>query len=168
VTESRAPGPLDDVEKRRAAEKRAQEAVVEAILRAKRRVLTDPGDAYQSLKRALDDVRDNPDLSPAVRGALEEQLTSNLRTIASLGRAVKRVQIEVDSFERLISAVESRIATLKQRQNDGPVTLDQIREQVELEFERVQLRLERGYVKVLGVPVEWLRDLYEDLRSSPE
>jgi len=169
VQESRPRGPLDDAEARRAAaEKRAQDAVMDAIHRAKYRVFKDPDDAFQSLKRELEDVRDNPDLGPAVKSALEEQLISGLRTVASLGRAVKRVQSEVDTIERRIAAVDSRIALREQRQQDGPVTLDQLRERMELEFERVHLRLQREHVKLVELPLEWLRDLYEDLRSPPD
>jgi hypothetical protein len=95
-------------------------------------------------------------------------LASGLQTIARVGRAVKRVQIEEKMIERLITAVDARIATRAQQQEDAPLTLDQLRERVELEFQRVQLRLEREYVKLVGVPLEWARDLYEDLRSPPE
>lgn len=68
--------------------------VNEAIFQANRMVLTRPDDAHEFLKRTLDGVNTNPDISKPTRDALSNRLARALQNVDIQGAVVKRDQEE--------------------------------------------------------------------------
>jgi hypothetical protein len=99
------PPPLapDQAEQNRMNDFRARQAIVDqeqtgivndAIRQANRLVLTRPDDAHDFLKRTLDGVRTNPDLSNAARAALSDRVERALQNVDIQGAVVRRDQDE--------------------------------------------------------------------------
>jgi tetratricopeptide (TPR) repeat protein len=89
------PDPLAEVRARQAvADQQATQVVNDAIRQARRLVETDPDGAHDLLKRTLDGVRNNPDISPRTRTALSDRLERSLQAIDLRGATVRRNQAE--------------------------------------------------------------------------
>jgi tetratricopeptide (TPR) repeat protein len=81
------------------------EVVNDAIRQANRTVRTRPDDAHEYLKRTLDGVRTNPDISNAVRASLSDRLERALQNVDITGAVVKRDQ---DEALRLMANANAR------------------------------------------------------------
>jgi hypothetical protein len=81
---------------------RMSQLVQEAVREAARELRSNPDAAHDRLARALDGVRNNPDLSEAVRASLAQTLEANLRDVDVRGAVIKR-DIE-ERTQRLIAA----------------------------------------------------------------
>ncbi|HEY7311775.1 MAG TPA: hypothetical protein VH643_20600 [Gemmataceae bacterium] len=104
----------EQAERDRQAEIAARQAIVdqeqrkvvdEAIRRAARLVQTDPDAAHDFLKRTLDGVRTNPDISNKARAALGDRVERALQQADIRGAVVKRDQAEALS---LLAAANAR------------------------------------------------------------
>jgi tetratricopeptide (TPR) repeat protein len=116
--------PLADVKARRAiADQQMRQIVDDALRQARRQVETDPDGAHEFLKRTLDGVQANPDISPNVRAALGERLERGMQNVDLRGTAVRRQQTE-DLSAR--AAAANRRDVLAQTK----LVQDQIREQM--------------------------------------
>jgi tetratricopeptide (TPR) repeat protein len=94
---------LKEAQQRQAVEdQRMSQVVDQAVREASRTLLTNPDDAHEQLKRALDGVRNDPDLSERMRQALSQRLEANLRDVDVRGAVIKR-DIE-ERTQRLIAA----------------------------------------------------------------
>jgi hypothetical protein len=94
---------LKEAQQRQAVEdQRMSQVVDQAVRDASRTLLTSPDDAHEQLKRALDGVRNDPDLSERMRQALSQRLEANLRDVDVRGAVIKR-DIE-ERTQRLIAA----------------------------------------------------------------
>jgi hypothetical protein len=128
---------LRDQKRRQAVEdQRTTQQVEEAIRQAGRMLRTNPDDAQEMLRRTLDNVRSNPDLSDAARTALEGRLDRSLRQNELEGRLVRqqisqRLAIMAREEERrkldlLRQTQEDRI---RERMRQYHVLMDQAREE---------------------------------------
>ncbi|MHB1425055.1 MAG: hypothetical protein ACYC3I_17935 [Gemmataceae bacterium] len=108
------PPPPDQADRERLAEMRARQAIVDqeqtevvndAIRQANRMVLTRPDDAHEFLKRTLDSVRTNPDISNQIRAALSDRLERAVQNVDIQGAVVKRDQ---DEALRLLANANAR------------------------------------------------------------
>ncbi len=142
-----APPPLapDVADQNRINEIRARQAIVDqqqkeivddAVRQANRMVRTQPDDAHDFLKRTLDGVRTNPDLSEPAKAALSSRLERALQRVDVEGAVVKRDQEEA---LRLMANANARIAlgvreraeqeTIRARMRVYHNLMDQAREQ---------------------------------------
>jgi tetratricopeptide (TPR) repeat protein len=97
---------LNEIKGRQAIVDQEQRQIVEdAIRQANRMVLTRPDDAHEFLKRTLDGVRTNPDLSNEMRASLSNRLQRALQNVDIQGAVVKRDQEEA---LRLMAAANAR------------------------------------------------------------
>src|SRR5262249_55798760 len=128
---------LRDQRRRQAVEdQRATQQVQESIRQADRLLRTDPDSAMEILRRNLDNVRNNPDLSDATRQALESRLDRSLRQNEQEGRRIRqeineRLQIlarqqELLRLEQIKLTQEDRI---RERLRQYHVLMDQAREE---------------------------------------
>jgi tetratricopeptide (TPR) repeat protein len=93
VVPQAAPDKLEDVKARFAIAEQYQRRIVDdAIRTANRLVETDPNGARELLKRTIDGVRNNPDISDRVRASLGDQAERALATVDLRGRLVLRDQ----------------------------------------------------------------------------
>jgi hypothetical protein len=88
---------------RRAADRKACARVVAAEVRAALRLLPDPDDAFQLLKTALDEIRNDPDLSVPCRERLQSHLEQALLGVGEIGPFIKRL-----GYERLALKADFR------------------------------------------------------------
>jgi hypothetical protein len=111
--------PLEDVKRRQQAEDQRVRALIdESIRRANSALTSDPDAAHESLKRTLDGIRNNPDLSDKARQDFEDRLTKALRYVDTQGVIVKRQQAErMQALAQLNSrrAKEDAAALLEER-----------------------------------------------------
>jgi tetratricopeptide (TPR) repeat protein len=91
------PGPaeagqlLQDVRQRQALEdQRTSQLVEQAVRQARREMQTDPEGAREGLKRTLDSLLTNPDLSPRTRAELSQRGETALRDIEIQGARIQR------------------------------------------------------------------------------
>jgi hypothetical protein len=128
---------LRDQKRRQAVEdQRTTQQVEEAIRQAGRMLRTNPDDAQEMLRRTLDNVRSNPDLSDAARTALEGRLDRSLRQNELEGRLVRQ---QISTRLAIMAREEERrkLDLLKQTQEDRirermrqyHVLMDQAREE---------------------------------------
>jgi len=80
--------------RREVANEQAALMVDEAIRRARQMVRTAPDDASELLKRSLDGIRNNLDISAKTRMALSDRLEQAISTISRIGARVKLKQIQ--------------------------------------------------------------------------
>jgi hypothetical protein len=103
------PDILQDARQRQLVEdQRTTQIVDEAVRQSGRLLRTDPDAAHEQLKRTLDAVRNNPDLSERTRAALTGRLEMNLRSVDTQGVLVK--QDLQERMERLMRAEQNRVA----------------------------------------------------------
>jgi tetratricopeptide (TPR) repeat protein len=129
--------PLAEVQARRAvAEMQATQVINDAIRQARRLVETDPDAAHDFLKRTLDNVRTNPDISPRVQASLGDRVERALQGVDLRGITVKRNQAEnlsarAAAANRLnVLAQEIQIQnTIRERMRVFHNMMDQAREQ---------------------------------------
>jgi tetratricopeptide (TPR) repeat protein len=76
------------------ADQQQRQIVQDAIRQAHRVVVTDPDGAHESLKRTLDDVLSNPDITNQAKGDLANRLQREVQAIDIRGAVVKRDQAE--------------------------------------------------------------------------
>jgi hypothetical protein len=111
--------PLEDVKRRQLAEDQRVRALIdESIRRANSALTSDPDAAHESLKRTLDGIRNNPDLSDKARQDFEDRITKALRYVDTQGVIVKRQQAErMQALANLNSrrAKEDAAAVLEER-----------------------------------------------------
>jgi tetratricopeptide (TPR) repeat protein len=97
------PPPPDMADQNRINEIRGRQAIIDqeqkqivddAIRDANRMVLTRPDDAHEFLRRTLDSVRTNPDLSKEMRDSLGSRLERAIQNVDIQGAVVKRDQEE--------------------------------------------------------------------------
>jgi tetratricopeptide (TPR) repeat protein len=97
---------LQDVKARQQIVAQEQTQIVnDAIRQANRLVRTRPEDAHDFLKRTLDDVQNNPELTREVRASLSDRLQRALQSIDIQGAVVKRDQ---DEALRLLANANAR------------------------------------------------------------
>jgi tetratricopeptide (TPR) repeat protein len=97
---------LNDVKARQAIVAQEQTQIVnDAIRQANRIVQTRPDDAHDFLKRTLDGVQTDPDLTRETRAALSDRLQRQLQQIDIRGSVVKRDQ---DEALRLMANANAR------------------------------------------------------------
>jgi tetratricopeptide (TPR) repeat protein len=128
---------LRDVQARQAIANQEQRQVVdEAIRQAQRLVQTDPDAAHDFLKRTLDGVRTNPDITADVKRALGDRLERSVQQVDIRGAVVKRDQAEALSL--LASANARTTINAQQRLEENQIRermrvyhnlMDQAREQ---------------------------------------
>jgi hypothetical protein len=120
-----APSDLLELEKRRrqVQEQQVTQIVDDTIKRARALIASDPDTAYDLLKRQLGSVRENSDLSDALRATLATRLESALRNAVAEGAIVKQRQ-EAELQRRL--AEQARAAAEAAKQTDE----ERIRERV--------------------------------------
>jgi tetratricopeptide (TPR) repeat protein len=101
------PNSLLKQEKLRVAveEQKIRELVDDALRQARRTLLSDPENARDLLRRTLDNVRDNPDLTDTVRQSLVSRLSQSLRSAEIEGR---RIQEDVDARRKVVAQAEAR------------------------------------------------------------
>ncbi|HMF11889.1 MAG TPA: VWA domain-containing protein, partial [Gemmataceae bacterium] len=127
---------LRDQKRRQAVEdQRATQQVEETIRQAGRLLRSDPDGAMENLRRSLDGIRTNPDLSDAAKTALESRLDRSLRQTEMEGRRVRqeineRLAIlareeERRRLEQIRTTQEDRI---RERLRQYHVLMDQARE----------------------------------------
>ena len=103
---------LRDVKARQAvADQLAAQLTDEAIRRANRMVQTAPDDAHDFLKRTLDSVRNNPDISERVRVSLGERVERSLQGVDRLGARIKRDQAENMALQAVADATQDGART---------------------------------------------------------
>jgi tetratricopeptide (TPR) repeat protein len=82
---------LKEARQRQAAEdQRMTQIIADTIRGAERFLRSDPDTAHDQLKRALDGVRNNPDLSERARQELTRRLESSLRSVDTQGIRIKQ------------------------------------------------------------------------------
>jgi tetratricopeptide (TPR) repeat protein len=128
---------LNEINARLAVADQEQTQVVnDAIRRANQLVLTDPDAAHEFLKRTLDGVRTNPDITNRAKATLGDRLERGLQQIDIRGAVVKRDQAEALSL--LASANARTTLTAQERLEQNRVRermrvfhtyMDQAREQ---------------------------------------
>ncbi len=128
---------INEIRGRQAIVDREQMQVVDdAIRQANRMVLTRPDDAHEFLKRTLDSVSTNPDISNDIRASLSNRLARAIQNIDIRGAVVKRDQEEA---LRLMANANARTALLAEERMEQDVIkarmrvyhnlMDQAREQ---------------------------------------
>jgi tetratricopeptide (TPR) repeat protein len=105
-----APDQLADVKARReVAEQQQQRVAEDAIRQATRLVETDPNGARELLKRTLDGLRNNPDISDRVRASIGDRLERSLSGIDRRGVVVLRDQAAAqEAAARVASKIGAR------------------------------------------------------------
>ena len=97
---------LNEVRGRQAIiDQQQKEIVDDAIRQANQMVATRPDDAHEFLKRTLDSVRTNPDISNEMRASLSQRLERAIQNVDIRGAVVKRNQEEA---LRLMAAANAR------------------------------------------------------------
>jgi tetratricopeptide (TPR) repeat protein len=115
---------IEDIKARQAIVDQEQRGIVdEAIRQANRQVLTRPDDAHEFLKRTLDGVRTNPDITNATRAALSDRLERAVQYVDIRGAVVKRDQ---DEALRLLANADARTTLSAQ----GRIEQDRVRERM--------------------------------------
>ncbi|HEY7158436.1 MAG TPA: vWA domain-containing protein, partial [Gemmataceae bacterium] len=110
---------LKEVEAQRAIAGQEQTQVVnEAIRRAQGLVRTDPDAAHDFLKRTLDGVRTNPDISNETKAALSNRLERSLQQVDIQGAVVKRDQAEALNLLAAANARTTLTAQQRLEQNN--------------------------------------------------
>ena len=99
------------------ADQQARQLTEESVRKANRMVRTAPDDAHDELKRTLDSVRNNPDISEKNRVRLSDQLERTLQGIDRQGSFVKREQANQLALKARADALTSAQA-LEQLQQD--------------------------------------------------
>jgi hypothetical protein len=128
---------LQDQKRRQAVEdQRSSQQVEETIRQAGRMLRTDPEGAQELLRRTLENIRTNPDLSDANRTRLEGQLDRSLRQNELEGRRIRQQiserlavlarEEERRKLEQLRLGQEDRI---RERLRQYHVLMDQAREE---------------------------------------
>ena len=128
---------INEIKARQAIIDQQQKQIVDdAILQAHRMVLTRPDDAHEFLKRTLDGVSTNPDLSNEQRLSLSNRLQRAIQDVDIRGAVVKRDQEEA---LRLMANANARVALRAQERMEQDVVrarmrvyhnlMDQAREQ---------------------------------------
>jgi tetratricopeptide (TPR) repeat protein len=128
---------INEIRGRQAIVDREQTQVVDdAIRQANRMVQTRPDDAHEFLKRTLDSVSTNPDISNDVRASLSNRLARAIQNVDITGAVVKRDQEEA---LRLMANANARTALVAQERMEQDVIkarmrvyhnlMDQAREQ---------------------------------------
>jgi tetratricopeptide (TPR) repeat protein len=143
-------GNLIDLERRRRAvqEQQLSQLVEDTIRRARELINSDPDTAYDLLKRQLGSVRENTDLTDAVRATLAGRLESAMRTTQQQGIIVKQNQEE--ALRARIQA-DARAAAFSRQQGEQ----ERIRERVR-SFSALmnQARYEEAYKEALVLQQE--------------
>jgi tetratricopeptide (TPR) repeat protein len=129
--------PAADVEARIAvADQRLTQVVNDAIRTALRMVGHDPDGAHEFLKRTLDSVRGDPDVSNRVRLRLADRVERALQDVDTRGAAVKRDQAldlsaQAAAANRLDKAQENKLQEdrLRERMRVFHSLMDQAREE---------------------------------------
>jgi tetratricopeptide (TPR) repeat protein len=129
--------PLAEVKARQAvADQRLTQVVNDAIRTARRMVLTDPDGAHEFLKRTLDSVRGDPDVTPRTRLALADRVERTLQDVDIRGAVVKRDQAldlnaRAAAANRLDKAQETKLHedSLRERIRVFHNLMDQAREE---------------------------------------
>jgi tetratricopeptide (TPR) repeat protein len=171
--------------RRQVAEQQQTQAVDEAVREANRLVQTDPNAARDLLKRARDNVLNNPDISERARAALAGRLERNQMSVERVGAVVLRNQAEALALR---AAAEAR-ATVGQLQ---AAVQDRIRERMrvfhdlmnearELEASRQALAIRQDLVAqgqpvppavtaayIVGLNAYNVREMYELRRIKEE
>jgi hypothetical protein len=97
---------LNEIRGRQAIlDQQQKEIVDDAIRQANQMVQTRPDDAHEFLKRTLDSVRTNPDISNEMRASLSNRLERAIQNVDIRGAVVKRDQEEA---LRLMAAANAR------------------------------------------------------------
>ncbi|HEY7152403.1 MAG TPA: hypothetical protein VH575_00445, partial [Gemmataceae bacterium] len=110
---------LNRIKAEQAVANQAQEEIVnEAIRRAQRLVQTDPDAAHDFLKRTLDGVRTNPDITKDKRDALSNRLERSLQQVDIRGAVVKRDQAEALNLLAAANARTTLTAQQRLEQNN--------------------------------------------------
>jgi tetratricopeptide (TPR) repeat protein len=140
--------PLADVKARRAlADQQMRQIIDDAIRQARRQVESDPEGAHEFLKRTLDGVQANPDISPDVRNSLAQRLERNMQNVDLRGTAVRRNQAE--DLSARAAAANRRDLLAQQR-----LVSDQIREQMRVFHNLMdQARQEEAYRQAQAIRV---------------
>jgi tetratricopeptide (TPR) repeat protein len=117
-------------------DKQQAEVVDDAIRQANRMVQTRPDDAHEFLKRTLDSVSTNPDISNDIRASLSNRLARAIQNVDITGAVVKRDQEEA---LRLMANANARTTLVAQERMEQDVIkarmrvyhnlMDQAREQ---------------------------------------
>jgi hypothetical protein len=115
---------MDDIRSRQAIVDQTQRQIVDdAIRQATQLVTTRPDDAHEFLKRTLDGVRTNPDLSERERSALSNRLERAIQNVDIRGAVVKRDQ---DEALRLLANASARVTLSAQER----IEQDRVRERM--------------------------------------
>jgi tetratricopeptide (TPR) repeat protein len=140
--------PLAELRARQAvADHQMQQIVDEAIRQARRLVESDPDGAREFLKRTIEGLRANPDVSARARASLGERMERALQNVDLRGTAVRRMQSE-DLSAR--AAAANRRDVLAQQK----LVQDQIREQMRVFHNLMdQARLEEAYRQAHAIRV---------------
>jgi hypothetical protein len=118
------PPPPDMADQNRMNEIRGRQAIIDqqqkeivddAIRQANQMVLTRPDDAHEFLKRTLDSVNTNPDISNEARAALSNRLQRAIQNVDIKGAVVKRDQEEA---LRLMAAANARVTLAAQERQE--------------------------------------------------
>jgi RNA polymerase sigma factor (sigma-70 family) len=132
-TDPQPSDPLKEVKDRQAvADQRASEIVREAMDQAKALVTKAPDEAHDLLERTLDQVQNDPDLSPKVRRDLVEQLRIGLKDLDRLGTKVQREQKTLAEMQSNIAKMVDKISLLKQQEQEWLIERDRLRERINL------------------------------------
>jgi hypothetical protein len=115
---------INEIKARQAIVDQEQRNIVDdAIRQANRIVPTRPDDAHEFLKRTLDGVRTNPDISNDVRAALSNRLERAIQNVDIRGAFVKRDQ---DEALRLLANANARVTLTAQERLEQ----DRVRERM--------------------------------------
>jgi tetratricopeptide (TPR) repeat protein len=128
---------INEIRARQAIEDQSQRRIVDdAIRQANETVRTRPDDAHEFLKRTLDGVRTNPDLSEDARKALSNRLERAIQNVDITGAVVKRDQDEAlrmlaNANARVTLSVQERLEQdrVRERMRVYHNLMDQAREQ---------------------------------------
>lgn len=116
---------INEIRGRQAIVDREQSQVVnDAILQANRMVQTRPDDAHEFLKRTLDGVGTNPDISNDVRASLSNRLARAIQNVDMIGAVVKRDQEEA---LRLMANANARTTLVAQERVEQDVIRSRMR-----------------------------------------
>jgi hypothetical protein len=126
----------EQLRRRQVEDQRATQQAEENVRQADRLLRTDPDAAQEILRRNLENVRSNPDLSDATRQALEGRLDRSLRQNEIEGRRIRqeisqRLAILAREQERLRLA-QLRLSQedrIRERMRQYHVLMDQAREE---------------------------------------
>jgi hypothetical protein len=134
--------------RQRVQEQQITQVVDDTIKRARQMLNTDPDAAYELLKRQLTSVRENTELSDAVRATLASRLEAALRSSVAEGARVKQAQE---------AALQQRIADEARRSMESSQRSDEerIRERVRAFSSLMnQARFEEAYKEALVLQQE--------------